>query len=142
MFKSIIVAYDGSDHANRALEIGIDLAKKYDAKLDIVEVIDTAMLTGMGLAPVPAEVVDQIYTKAKREVEMAKNKAIQAGLTNVGGETLEGDPASSLLEYAGKNGGDLIITGSRGLSTLKRIVLGSVSSRIVQESKIPVLVVK
>ncbi len=142
MFKSIIVAYDGSDHANRALEIGIDLAKKYDAKLDIVEVIDTAMLTGMGLAPVPAEVVDQIYTKAKREVEMAKNKAMQAGLTNVGGETLEGDPASSLLEYAGKNGGDLIITGSRGLSTLKRIVLGSVSSRIVQESKIPVLVVK
>ncbi len=142
MFKSIIVAYDGSEHANRALEIGIDLAKKYNAKLDVVEVIDTAMLTGMGLAPVPAEVVDQIYTKAKREVEMAKNKAVQAGLSNVSGETLEGDPASSLLDYAGKNGADLIITGSRGLSTLKRIVLGSVSTRIVQESKIPVLVVK
>ncbi|BBG24079.1 universal stress protein [Sulfuracidifex tepidarius] len=142
MFKSIVVAYDGSEHANRALEIGIDLAQKYNAKLDVIEVIDTAMLTGMGLAPVPAEVVDQIYTKAKREVEMAKNKAVQAGLSNVSGETLEGDPASSLLEYAGKNGADLIITGSRGLSTLKRIVLGSVSSRIVQESKIPVLVVK
>ena len=142
MFKSIIVAYDGSEHANKALDIGIDLAKKYGSKLDIVEVIDTAMLTGMGLAPVPAEVVDQIYGKAKREVEMAKNKAIQAGISNVGGETLEGDPASSILEYAGKNGADLIITGSRGLSTLKRIVLGSVSSRIVQESKIPVLVVK
>ncbi|MUN28206.1 universal stress protein [Sulfuracidifex metallicus] len=142
MFKSIIVAYDGSEHANKALDIGIDLAKKYGSKLDIVEVIDTAMLTGMGLAPVPAEVVDQIYGKAKREVEMAKNKAIQAGISNVGGETLEGDPASSILEYAGKNGADLIVTGSRGLSTLKRIVLGSVSSRIVQESKIPVLVVK
>ncbi|MCY0849546.1 universal stress protein [Sulfuracidifex metallicus] len=142
MFKSIIVAYDGSEHANKALDIGIDLAKKYGSKLDIIEVIDTAMLTGMGLAPVPAEVVDQIYGKAKREVEMAKNKAIQAGISNVGGETLEGDPASSILEYAGKNGVDLIITGSRGLSTLKRIVLGSVSSRIVQESKIPVLVVK
>ncbi len=102
MFKSIIVAYDGSEHANKALDIGIDLAKKYGSKLDIVEVIDTAMLTGMGLAPVPAEVVDQIYGKAKREVEMAKNKAIQAGISNVGGETLEGDPASSILEYAGK----------------------------------------
>ncbi len=46
------------------------------------------------------------------------------------------------MDYAGKAGADLIVTGSRGLSTVKRIFLGSVSSRIVHEAKIPVLVVK
>ncbi|BFH74554.1 universal stress protein [Sulfurisphaera javensis] len=142
MFKKILVAYDGSDHAARALDIGIDLAKRYEAKLDIVEVVDTAALLGMGVAPIPGEVIQQVYNKAKSDIDNAKSKAQTQGVKEVEGVVLEGDPATAILEYAGKNGIDLIVTGSRGLSTFKRLILGSVSTKLVQEAKVPVLVVK
>lgn len=142
MFKKILVAYDGSDHAIRALDIAIDLAKKYEAKLAIVEVVDTAALLGMGVAPIPGEIIQQVYNKANSDVNDAKSKAQGQGIKEIEGVVLEGDPATAILEYAGKNGVDLIITGSRGLSTFKRIILGSVSTKLVQEAKMPVLVVK
>jgi len=142
MFKRIVVAYDGSDHAMKALITAIELAKAFNSKLDVVEVVDTAALLGMGFAPIPSEVIAQIYNKAQNDVEQAKKKAQEAGVKDVTSQVLEGDPATSLIEYASRNGADLIVMGSRGLSTFKRLVLGSVSSKVVQESRIPVLVVK
>jgi len=137
-----VVAYDGSDHAIKALNTAIELAKAFSCKLDVVEVVDTAALLGMGFAPIPSEVIAQIYNKAQNDVEQAKKKAQEAGVKDVTSQVLEGDPATSLIEYASKNGADLIVMGSRGLSTFKRLVLGSVSSKVVQESRVPVLVVK
>jgi nucleotide-binding universal stress UspA family protein len=142
VFKRIVVAYDGSDQAIKALNTAIELAKAFNSKLDVVEVVDTAALLGMGFAPIPSDVIAQIYSKAQNDVEQAKKKAQDAGVKDVTSQVLEGDPATSIIEYASKNGADLIVIGSRGLSTFKRLVLGSVSSKVVQESRIPVLVVK
>jgi len=142
VFKRIVVAYDGSDHAIKALNTAIELAKAFNSKLDVVEVVDTAALLGMGFAPVPSDVIAQIYNKAQNDVEQAKKKAQDAGVKDVTSQVLEGDPATSIIEYASKNGADLIVIGSRGLSTFKRLILGSVSSKVVQESRVPVLVVK
>jgi len=142
VFKRIVAAYDGSDQAIKALNTAIELAKAFNSKLDVVEVVDTAALLGMGFAPIPSEVIAQIYNKAQNDVEQAKKKAQEAGVKDVTSQVLEGDPATSIIEYASKNGADLIVMGSRGLSTFKRLVLGSVSSKVVQESRIPVLVVK
>jgi nucleotide-binding universal stress UspA family protein len=142
VFKRIVVAYDGSDQAIKALNTAIELAKAFNSKLDVVEVVDTAALLGMGFAPIPSDVIAQIYNKAQNDVEQAKKKAQEAGVKDVTSQVLEGDPATSIIEYASKNGADLIVMGSRGLSTFKRLVLGSVSSKVVQESRIPVLVVK
>jgi Universal stress protein UspA and related nucleotide-binding proteins len=142
VFKRIVVAYDGSDHAIKALNTAIELAKAFDSKLDVVEVVDTAALLGMGFAPIPSDVIAQIYNKAQNDVEQAKKKAQEAGVKDVTSQVLEGDPATSIIEYASKNGADLIVIGSRGLSTFKRLILGSVSSKVVQESRVPVLVVK
>jgi nucleotide-binding universal stress UspA family protein len=142
MFKRIVVAYDGSDHANKALSTAIELAKAFNSKLDVVEVVDTAALLGMGFAPIPSDLIAQIYNKAQNDVEQAKKKVQEAGIKDVTSQVLEGDPATSIIEYASKNGADLIVIGSRGLSTFKRLILGSVSSKVVQESRVPVLVVK
>ena len=141
-FKKIVVAYDGSDHAKNAVRIASDLAKAFGSKVYVVEVVDTAAMLGMGLAPIPAEIINQIYEKARRDVNEGQELAKSLGVTDVEGQVLEGDPATSIIEFASKNGADLIVTGSRGLSTFKRVLLGSVSTKIVQESRIPVLVVK
>jgi len=110
----VLVAYDGSSHAKRALEIAIDLAKKYEAKLDIVEVVDSTVFAGAGIAPVPADVIESVYNRAKADIEEAKKKSKEGGV-EAEGVILEGDPASVILEYANKNNVDLIVTGSRGL---------------------------
>jgi nucleotide-binding universal stress UspA family protein len=141
MFKHILIAYDGSENAKRALNFAISLAKSYNAKLDIVEVIDTAALLSLGLAPLPSNLIESVQAKAKSDIEEARKKAEDAGV-RAEGIILEGDPANTIVEYAMKNNVDLIVTGSRGLSTIKRIILGSVSTRILNESKVPVLVVK
>ena len=60
-FKKIVVAYDGSDHAKNAIRIASDLAKAFGSKVYVVEVVDTAAMLGMGLAPIPAEIINQIY---------------------------------------------------------------------------------
>ncbi|ABP96148.1 MULTISPECIES: universal stress protein [Metallosphaera] len=141
MFKHILVAFDGSENAKRALNVAVDLSKKYEAKLDVVEVVDTSVLLGAGIGPVPPDVIESLYNKARADIESAKKIADQAGV-KAEGVIVEGDPATAIMDYASKNGVDLIVTGSRGLSTIKRMFLGSVSSRIIHEAKMPVLVVK
>ncbi|MGC9170551.1 MAG: universal stress protein [Thermoproteus sp.] len=141
MFKRILVAYDGSQHARRALEVAIDLAKKYGAKIYVAEVVDTATILGLSMGPVPPDIIDSMREKAKADLADAKAKAEAEG---VQAETamLEGDPATAIVEYADKIGADLIVTGSRGLSSIKRVFLGSVSTGVVTHAKKPVLVVK
>ncbi len=64
------------------------------------------------------------------------------GLDKVVTGLLDGDPADEILHYAEANGIDLIITGSRGLSGLKSLFLGSLSHKLVENAKCPCLVVK
>ncbi len=139
MFNKILVAYDGSDYAKRALDVAIDLALKYNAKLFIVEVADKDIFIKAGVSPF-SNVLSAIVEKAKKDVEEATGMARSKGV-NSEGVVLEGDPASMILEYTNTINADLIVTGTRGLSTFKKIFLGSVSSRIINEAKKPVLVV-
>ncbi|MFP3399576.1 universal stress protein [Acidianus sp.] len=140
MFEKILVAYDGSEHSKKALDVAIDLAKRYSSEVYVVEAVDETIFETVGVLP-PLSAIEEMEKKAKKDIDEAVNKATQNGVKAVG-EVLSGDPATAILEYANKNDIKLIIIGSRGLSRFKRILLGSVSSRVVQESKIPVIVVK
>ncbi|MEL9990390.1 MAG: universal stress protein [Thermoproteus sp.] len=141
MFKRILVAYDGSQHAKRALEVAIDMAKRYGAKIYVVEVVDTATILGLSMGPVPPDVLDSIREKAKADLAEAKAKVQSEGV-EVETVMLEGDPAGAIVDYSERIGADIIVTGSRGLSTIKRVFLGSVSTGVVTHAKKPVLVVK
>ncbi|MGC8973501.1 MAG: universal stress protein, partial [Thermoproteus sp.] len=98
-------------------------------------------ILGLSMGPVPPDIIDSMREKAKADLADAKAKAEAEG---VQAETamLEGDPATAIVEYADKIGADLIVTGSRGLSSIKRVFLGSVSTGVVTHAKKPVLVVK
>jgi nucleotide-binding universal stress UspA family protein len=75
-------------------------------------------------------------------LESSATKARARGLDNVVTGLLDGDPADEILHYAEGNGIDLIVTGSRGLSGLKSLFLGSLSHKLVENSKCPCLVIK
>ena len=124
--------------------MAIDLASKYNAKLYIVEVIDTEYLATLisGTSSLDAgKIIEELRVKVSADVRecimLARSKGVEAD-----GEVLEGDPATEILRYSEEIKADLIVTGSRGLSKWKRLLLGSVSNKIVSESKVSTLVVK
>lgn len=145
MFKNILLAYDGSENARKAFNVALDLALKYKAKLLIVEVVDTNSVSISDLRKVSSldinRAIEEIKSKVSGDVKECIKLAQERGI-EADGDVLEGDPASEILRYCDGVNADLIVTGCRGMSRWKRLLIGSVSSRIVSESKVPTLVVK
>jgi len=131
----IVVAYDGSTQAKKALQMAKELRSKFGSKIYVIHVIDVATLLAAPLTYVQIEA--ELEKRAQKLAEEAK-----AFLGDVEVKIVKGDPAYEIVEFAKQINASLIIVGSRGLSTLKRVLLGSVSSRVVQEAPMSVLVVK
>jgi nucleotide-binding universal stress UspA family protein len=156
LINRILVPVDGSEHADRALDYALDLAEKYDATIKILNVVDTpAMaryaatptLTG-ATAPVAIPVWVSTYakeSKAKSEKMLSetleKAKKIKPDL-KISTKLVEGRPADQIVETAKEGNFDIIVMGSRGLGGIKEFLLGSVSDRVSEDAKCPVLIVK
>lgn len=140
MIGKIVVGYDGSDHSRAAINFLRKIDEAKASEISIVMVIDFTSLYSYGV-DIPQTIYDSIRTKDEESLEEEVKKLKGEGY-NAKGVLLEGSPPDAIMEYSYKNGADLIIVGSRGLSTFKSILLGSVSAKLVHESKVPVLVVK
>lgn len=146
MFKKILCAYDGSDHAKKALESAKLISKESNGDLHILHTIKFEPMPHniygeLGVSVAQSDFMDL----AKKHGEQTLNEAIDSvkkdGL-KVHGLLFYGDPATTILEFATENNVDLIVMGSRGLSTFKELFLGSVSHKITQSAKCSVLIVK
>ncbi|MGC8596935.1 MAG: universal stress protein [Thermocladium sp.] len=142
MFKKILIAIDGSPQSDKALNIGIDMAKRFNSKLYLVHVIEEQKyILAMNYPPVYPEMMDSLLKNAKDLLDSSVKKASMEG---VEAEPIleRGDAADKIMSAADRLGVDIIIMGSRGLKGVTRFLLGSVSERIVRYCKRPVLVVK
>jgi nucleotide-binding universal stress UspA family protein len=143
LFSNILLAYDGSKASNKAFDRAIELVQATpDATLTVIHAFDfPRVFIGEGLAPIPASVNKEYYDLAEQTVEEVKKRLVEAGV-NGDAQLIQGSPSQIILEYAKEKGSDIIIIGSRGLGGIREFVLGSVSHNVVQNAKIPVLVVK
>lgn len=144
MFKKILVAVDGSTPSRRAVGFGADLAAKYGAALHLVHAPQIAAET-LSLGSGSYEVLPTEKTLVKLGepvIEKAKTWAREAGHAADAVEMLIGDTAQSILDYADRNGIDLIISGSRGLGGLRGLLQGSVSQKLTAHADCPVLTVR
>ncbi|WP_243030352.1 universal stress protein [Thermus altitudinis] len=137
MFKTILLAYDGSDHARRAAEVAKAEAQAHGARLVVVHVYE----------PVPDYLGEPFFEEAlKRRLERAEKVLAEAlELTGVPREDallLEGRPAEAILEAAMGEKADLIVMGTRGLGAIGSLFLGSQSQKVVAEAPCPVLLVR
>ncbi|MCM3602535.1 universal stress protein [Robertmurraya korlensis] len=139
MYKNIILATDGSDHAKRASENAMHIAKCTPGSLvEIVFVVDADKVKSEVLSHWNSADLDGKRKERIREVEkMARTYEVSYKVT-----ILQGDPGPAIVEYANNHHADIIVIGSRGLSGLQEFVLGSVSHKVAKRANCPVLIVK
>lgn len=133
--KKILVGFDGSEQSRKALELAAYLGKALGAEIVSLTVADYS-----SAAHDPQAVV--MVREAAHKISGEALKILEAWGARGSSVVREGDPVGEIVKASGEIGADLIVVGSRGLSTLKRILLGSVSQGVVAKSSVPVLVVK
>lgn len=143
MYKHFLVAIDGSELAQNALEQGIALAKALDAKVTIVTVTEPwhAFTAGDGTVIFPIEEYETNITQWALETLRAAAKV--AADADVACETIhveENYPADGIIETAKQQQCDLIVMGSHGRRGLTRLLLGSQANQVVTHSTQPVLI--
>jgi nucleotide-binding universal stress UspA family protein len=147
LFNKILVALDGSEHADQALTVALDLATKYRSHLILLTVFQPVYLPTSGFNPSAAEVMldfaktqkkhaEQVLSKAKQNVKK-EHPTLQITTTLV-----EGRPADMIIATAEDESVNLIVMGSRGLGGIRQLVLGSVSDRVADSAACPVLIVR
>ena len=138
MFKRILLATDGSAHANEALEYARDLALRDEAQLIVVHAVPR-VLAHLG-DPWRDQAIRRNIVEGEQVTGPAATQLREAGVEVVV-EVLEGPPAEAIVRVAEIRQCDLIVMGSRGRGELTSLLLGSVSHRVLAHAKVPVLIV-
>jgi nucleotide-binding universal stress UspA family protein len=144
-FRTIIVAYDGSENSVRAVSVAASMASKFGSTL-IVAHVYTSPLVPYSVAGAPMPNYDELEKAAEngaREVLAAGVRAAKAMGVDARGELLEASSTvQALSELTANEKADLLIVGTRGMTGFKKLILGSVSSGLVGHASCSVLVVR
>lgn len=140
--KNILVAVDGSESAQRAAEKALELAKALSAKVTVVTVSAPALapLRIRGLGPHYDELLE-LQRKQAEEIAEKYKELFEKENLEVSLIAKQGDPAAEIIQVAGSGDYYMLVVGNRGLTGIKRAVIGSVANYVIQGCKIPVLVV-
>ncbi|AZU63607.1 universal stress protein [Neobacillus mesonae] len=140
-YQNILVAIDGSKEADRAFKKGIEIAKRNNAKLLLVHVVDTRSFAL--IEAYDTVIGDRAEKLAKEMLENYKQLAEEAGLSNVHYEIDFGSPKVKIpRDLTKKHSIDLILCGATGLNVVERFFIGSVSEHIVRYAPCDVLVIR
>lgn len=140
--KKILIATDGSKTAEKAASFGIQIAGLSGAKVYAVYVIDTTPYYSIPLDQVWSKEVYEQLEELGNETTSHVEKAANAAGLETESVVLKGDPAERIVNFAEEHRVDMIVVGSHGMGGFERLVIGSVSEKIVRHANVPVLVVR
>ena len=140
--RQILIATDGSETANEAADFGIEMVGCSGAKVYAIYVIDTTPYRSVPLDQIWSKDVLDEFERAGHEATSYVEKIAKAAGVEVESRVLKGHPAEKIVSFAEDNNIDMIIIGSLGKGGYERVVLGSVSEKVVRHAKVPVLVVR
>lgn len=140
--QQLLVPIDGSESAEKAAAFAANLARVLGAEVTLVHVYDgpSAAATTNFFGNASALLDDSQAKEAQASIDRAKQA--MGGLVAKDHLVEVGPPAERILDVAERLGIDQIIMGSRGLSPLKELLLGSVSERVLRGANCPVTVVR
>ena len=128
--KKLLVAIDGSEQSAKALDYAVELARHFKGKITLLHVEEAKLfeLEPKAIKEVSANILNDAAAKIK---DVPYDKRLEIG-----------DPAKIILDVAKEENYDLIVLGSRGRSSVKRFLLGSVSADVSMDAHRSVLIVK
>ncbi len=143
--KKIVVATDFGEAADAALSYGRELARSFNARLELVHVVENVLTRGFG-----AEGYVASYPELQQEVEEAAERQLASMLSDEDRQMLgakavllkSNSPAFTIVGYAKEQDADLIIMGTHGRGAVAHLLMGSVAERVVRTASCPVLTVR
>jgi len=152
IIHKILIAIDDSAYAEHAAEYGFDVARKFDAEVGVVNIVEPAMMpqmttnadpimgmTAMGVGMDEMELIDIQKNQSENIVDRTIKKF--AGDMPVTHFTEYGSTADGIIKCSKEFNADLIVIGTHSRSGIDRLLMGSVSEHVVRHSEVPVLVV-
>jgi len=140
--KKIVVPVDGSTSANHAAEFAARLAADTGASLTLLFTFEPAGPATIGLASLSkSDVKHAVNSIAEKALAKAVKAVAKAGVTSSQQVAL-GHPAAEIIAFAHREKADLIVMGSRGLSPMKGLLLGSVSEKVLRHASCAVTIVR
>ena len=141
MFSKILVAVDGSEVSYRAFDAALFLLEKLGSNITAIYVMDNIPTVYIQSQKFLDDLLEARKNDSQKILEKCSSDAAQKGIT-VSTILLEGNPASTILDFSKKEKFEVIIIGRRGMGHLKELVLGSTSSKILHHSLCPVLLMR
>ena len=136
MITKILVPVDGSEHANKAIEMATDLANHYNAVIHLLHVVTATKIPDTISELIRVEGIHEsaylaaLKTIGNQILKTAYDKAKRRGAEHVQTSVLEGDPAEMIIRFAKEGRFDMIVIGSHGLGNFQGLMLGSVSGKV------------
>ena len=135
MYRTIVLALDGSEGSSRAVPHAVELAKASNGRIVIAHVDER--LAAKGDMPAPSE--DEVHETIRAQLEEIKGAGVEVTLETA--VIALGGPGHAIAGIADEADADLIVVGSRGHSAVPGLVLGSVAHRLIHIAHRPVLTV-
>jgi nucleotide-binding universal stress UspA family protein len=142
MFRRLLVAFDGSPHAQQALTEAVDLAQATRGTLTVMSVAPEPSVWAMSGYDVPID-VDRVSKEMERQCRSLFDGAVDSVPADLPVKKIlkRGSAGWRIVDEANTGDHDLVVMGSRGRGELRSLLLGSVSHRVLEGSRVPVLVV-
>lgn len=137
MIDTVVIATDGSESVQRAVDIALDLAGRFDAGVHALYVLEESEVESA-----PGEVRDELHAALEERGEEAVSDVATAADQSVTTAVREGRPTAEISQYARDVDADIVATGTRGRHGENRFLIGSVAERVVRTCPVPVLTVR
>jgi nucleotide-binding universal stress UspA family protein len=141
LFSKILVPVDGSDISYRALDSALFLSERLGSKITAIHVIEKMPTVYIQSQKILDEILETYKNESQKILDECSSIATKKGIA-INTTLLEGNPASTILEFSQMEKYEVIIIGSRGMGHFKELILGSVSSKILHHSLCPVLLIR
>ncbi|MFC7394321.1 universal stress protein [Scopulibacillus cellulosilyticus] len=141
--NKLLIPIDGSEAVDRAIQMAISICKKREEEchITLLHVVSIENFPNVGVSGITANVDEAVKKEGRKLLENAIGKINNKGI-KIDAVLLEGSPRNAICEYTDKNNYDLIVMGNRGKGAIKELFLGSVSKKVLDDTKCPVLIVK
>jgi nucleotide-binding universal stress UspA family protein len=149
LIRNVLVAVDGSENSDRALDFALDLAEKFGASVTILNVSESL---AMSAVPQESATYPSGSTAAfARDLRAIQNEVISRSVSRaravkpnlpVSSMLKEGDAALEIVNSAKDGGFDVIVVGHRGTGRMRERFLGSISEKVAHDAPCPVIIVK